>query len=469
MKKYLLIILPLLILYISGCSDDNNNVEEEELDAPVLVSSTPSDGASGISKGELTIILTFDQNVTSPSSTHSSVTLNNSSVNSINANLKEVKIEVSGLVESTTYDLVIPKGTILGPTKVEAQEIRISFTTKEAVILNITSSVVTENPLSQAQNVYDFLLENYGEKILSATMANVNWNINEAEWVKFHTGKYPAITTFDYVHLPASPANWIDYSDITVVEDWWNNNGIASAGWHWIVPRYEGDTEVNSYTYKPSETTFDASDALIEGTWENSVIKADLEKIADYILLLQNKNIPIIWRPIHEAAGNIYEYNDGTAWFWWGNDGAETYKSLWIYMFNYFKNKGINNLIWVWTTQTKDNDFYPGDEYVDIVGRDIYGNESGTSIAEEFNSIQETYPNKMISLSECGTVAEISEQWTSGARWSFFMPWYDYDRTLYTSGSEFEKTEHGHAPASWWVDAVNQDYVITRDEMPDLK
>ncbi|MFR5757995.1 MAG: glycosyl hydrolase [Bacteroides cellulosilyticus] len=61
--------------------------------------------------------------------------------------------------------------------------------------------------------------------------------------------------------------------------------------------------------------------------------------------------------------------------FWWGSDGADTYKKLWRYMFNFFKEKGINNLIWVWTTQTKDVDFYPGDEYVDIIGRDIYNRD----------------------------------------------------------------------------------------------
>ncbi len=469
MKNLLVIFLPVVILFLCSCSDDNNGVQEEELNPPVLVSSTPSDGAVDIAKGNITITLTFDQNITSPSSTHSLVTISNADADHIVANLKELKIEVSGLQESSTYELVIPKGVVIGPTKVEASEIRLSFSTKEAVQLNITSSLVTENPIPQAQNVYNFLLDNYGEKILSSTMANVNWNTNEAEWVKYHTGKYPAINTFDYVHLPASPADWIDYSDITVVEDWWNSNGIVSAGWHWIVPRYEGDTDVNKYTYKPSETTFKASNALVEGTWENAIIKADLEELADYLLLLQNKNIPLIWRPLHEAAGNIYEYNGGTAWFWWGYDGAEVYKNIWIYMFNYFKDKGVNNLIWVWTTQTGDQEFYPGDAYVDIIGRDIYGESSGSAIAEEFNSIQEIYSNKMITLSECGTVAQISDQWSSGSRWSFFMPWYDYKRTVNTSDSEFEKTEHEHASASWWIDAMSQDYVITRDEMPDLK
>ena len=41
---------------------------------------------------------------------------------------------------------------------------------------------------------------------------------------------------------------------------------------------------------------------------ENAIIKADLDKVANYLLLLQQANIPVIWRPLHEAAGT---------WFWW--------------------------------------------------------------------------------------------------------------------------------------------------------
>ena len=79
--------------------------------------------------------------LTSPSSTHSLVTISNADADHIVANLKELKIEVSGLQESSTYELVIPKGVVIGPTKVEASEIRLSFSTKEAVQLNITSSL----------------------------------------------------------------------------------------------------------------------------------------------------------------------------------------------------------------------------------------------------------------------------------------------------------------------------------------
>lgn len=123
---------------------------------------------------------------------------------------------------------------------------------------------------------------------------------------------------------------------------------------------YSGDGSVDPGTGKRTTTVFSAANATKEGTWENEVVKADLKKLAGYLKLLRDKRIPVIWRPLHEAAGNIYNYKNGKAWFWWGNDGAEAYKKLWIYIFNYFKKEGINNLIWVWTTQTKDSEFYPG-------------------------------------------------------------------------------------------------------------
>ncbi len=450
---------------VTACSKSENG-DDPVLDPPSLISSSPEDGATNIAIGDITIVLTYDQNVTSPSSGHGSVTLGDATIGSVSASLKEVTIEATGLEQGMTYELVVPAGVILGPTKVGAPGVKISFSTIAAPSQDITTSLCMENPSQQAQNVYNFLRENYGNKTVSGAMANVNWNINEAEWVKLQTGKYPAIATFDYIHLPDSPANWIDYSNTTIVENWWNNNGLISAGWHWNVPKSEGSS---GYAFYTEETSFSASNATVEGTWENDVIRADLEKVTGYLKLLQGKNIPVIWRPLHEASGNIYEYTNGTAWFWWGADGAEAYKKLWKYMFDYFEEQGLNNLIWVWTPQTKDDDFYPGDDCVDIIGRDIYNQSDAHAIASEFSEIQETYNTKMVTLSECGSVADISFQWSAGAKWSYYMPWYDYDRTNDPNSPDFSSSEHEHANASWWNNAFSQSYVITRDQMPDLK
>ncbi len=208
------------------------------------------------------------------------------------------------------------------------------------------------------------------------------------------------------------------------------------------------------YTYVPGETEFDLKNATVEGTWEKAFVDYDLANLATYLKLLQDADIPVLWRPLHEAAGG---------WFWWGTD-AEAFKALWKYMFNYLKAEGINNLIWVWTSQTGDDSWYPGDEYVDIIGRDLYGDDAA-SCASNYNTLVNQYSNKIVTLSECGwseyannneggRIAGIADQWNAGAKWSWFMPWY--------SGSD---AANPHADEAWWKAAMESDVVITRDEV----
>jgi len=463
MIKLRIRLLGVILTFIS-CGNDGGNDFVKTI--PPKFVNCVFQGAIKVNKGDAIIEVIYDQNVVllKPHG----INLNGVLITDVTAAYAKVSVKVT-LKEATEYSLKIPAGVIKGPDGSTADEVVISFRTKDRLSEVVDGDLAVENPSPQVVNVYNFLLEIYGKKSLSATHANVNWNINEAEWVKQHTGKYPAMNTMDYIHIPYESEGWIDYSNLTIVKDWWDNNGLLCANWHWLVPPYEGAPLSYDYSYKPEKTTFKASNVLVEGTWENEIAMADLEKLADYLQLLQENNIPLIWRPFHEAAGNIYEFTNGTAWFWWGADGPDTYKDLWIYMFKYFKSRGLNNLIWVWTTQTKDNVFYPGDEYVDIIGCDICNNSDAADIASQFSAIRNTYPNKMVTLSEMGSVSPISEQWSAGAQWSYFMPWYDYDRTSDINNSAFMGSIHEHADASWWIDAVNQSYVITRDQMPDLK
>ena len=54
----------------------------------------------------------------------------------------------------------------------------------------------------------------------------------------------------------------------------------------------------------------------------------------------------------------------------------------------------LNNLIWVWTTNTNSDalDWYPGHEYVDVIGMDIYpGENQHGSQYIEFNKVKEIF------------------------------------------------------------------------------
>jgi beta-mannanase len=317
------------------------------------------------------------------------------------------------------------------------------------------------------KRLYKYMKMNYGSKIFSSVMANVDWNHTIADQINTKTGKYPAINCYDFIHIYVPSGNsWINYNDITPVTEWADKGGIVSLMWHFNVPKTETTTigtDGSGVTCTPSETSFKAANALVSGTWENKYFNQQMDTVASVLLKLQDAGIVALWRPFHEGAGNAGAKNySGSAWFWWGANGAATYKALWKAMFTYFQGKGIHNLIWEWTTQnyngdstaySNDDDWYPGDDYVDMVGRDLYGYTAAQN-KTEYSEITSRYPSKLVALAECGSngstaFANISDVWTSGAKWLYFMPWY---------GSNLPSD-------AWWTDAMSQSYVITRDKV----
>ncbi|WP_305532932.1 glycosyl hydrolase [uncultured Bacteroides sp.] len=556
--------LSLIAAFTFASCDTDVDHDIPAVDAPVLVSTTPESGAAKVKTGEITIEVKYDKNIFFATDNLSEIKFTGGELISADvlgaSNILTVKVNVPG--RETACSLSIPEGIVTGPNQMPAPAVSVQFST---VALDKTLVAATS---AKAVKLYNYLLDNFETKTLSAMMANVAWNTEMSEKVYGWTGKYPAINCFDYVHLPASVAgaDWINYGDITPVKDWSDKGGIVAAMWHWNVPKkavgeasstqiWEGETvmpgdwsgnvqmtddaakavfadaqvgqvirvavkdvaagaqgsfknsgwsEIASgtdyfdisgdytlvitedvlkslqeggliigghdytavavylenngtaldpnkdYAFYKADTEFDATNATVEGTWENKVFTEDLKNAAAYLKLLRDADIPVLWRPFHEAAGG---------WFWWGKDAA-SFKSLWIAMFNYFKTEGLDNLIWVWTTEGNDADWYPGDQYVDIVGRDLYNKETADCVSE-YTSIAENYGNKIVSLSECGTVGLISEQWASGARWSWFMPWYD--------GTNEDGSPVVHADEAWWKDAMSQEFVVSREELPSME
>ena len=470
----------LLLLAIPACitacgGDDEGGSETPEV--ATLQSSVPASGATDVATTTKTIELTFSKEVNFASGKSADFDGTSCGMLTFSKSKNVVTFTIpTALKRDKSYTLSVPTGFFTDAnSNAEVAGFSVTFSTPETTKAdksNISKSLVTENPLPAAQKIYDYLLENYGSKTLSASMANVNWNFKEAELVYSATGKYPAIATMDYIHMYTQRSDWnsswkVKYDDITEVQKWVASNGIVAASWHWMVPTTSGTVPTSDGTLVTDLTTsFKPSNLLIDDTWEKSIRDTEYEIMANNILKLQEAGIALIWRPFHEASGNTL--SGGTAWFWWGREGAEVYKKVWIDMFNYFKEKGIRNLIWVWTTQTgygweeskgvmSDEDWYPGDEYVDIVGRDEYTYTVEKSLAE-FNGITSTFPNKMVALSECGSVGKLSEQFAAGAKWSWAMPWYQYNATTLDN--------HEHANTEWWKDAMNCENVITRDQLP---
>ena len=482
MKKFLFGFLGLGLL-LTGCQKSEPDTPQAGSGAvPKIESVSINDGASDVALDIGHIDVVYDMPVIL--SDASKVSMNGLSLN-VSVTNKRMRIEFGDLEKDNEYVLVIDAGAVVSRADgTPCNRATLSFATPktpagpgsgttpdpdpDAPVYNpgepgnYSPSLVTENPLPNAERVYEYMLSIYGSRTLSGAMAKVNWNLDEVNWVYKWTGKYPAMATFDYIHLPYSASgSWIDYGDIAPAKEWFEKGGIVSASWHWNVPVRNGSTE---YTFN-TNTTFKPSNVLKDGTWEKEVADADLKKMAGYLKQLQDEGIPVVWRPLHEAAGNIYTQWHSGAWFWWGSEGAKAYRDLWRYMFDFFKAEGLRNLIWVWTTQTSseadvDYAFYPGDEYVDIVGKDIYNIWGASDIASIFNVVAHMAPNKMVTLSENGNVADMSAQWNAGAKWLYFMPWYDYDND-FSSGYA-----HAHASISWWSSSFANPSVVDLSELP---
>ena len=305
-------------------------------------------------------------------------------------------------------------------------------------VFNIAGTPVTPNSTAQAVNLYNFLKSNFGTNILSGTMANYSTNITEATWVHTQTGKWPAITAFDLIDHTILNQSWINYSaPFTLGQDWWNNNGIVAMTWHWRDPLTKsGSFYVPSAATAPDAgTTFDISKVSDPTSAEYKAMIVDIDVIAGYLKQFKDANIPVIWRPLHEAAGG---------WFWWGAKGAEPYKTLWRLLFDRLVNyHGLTNLIWVWTTNADDDavNWYPGDAYVDVLGMDIYPgpNQHGSQYIS-FMKVKEMFGGrKLITLSECGSVPDPALMKEYGDTWSWFMPW---------NGDYTESDSHNGA--TWW-------------------
>ena len=304
-------------------------------------------------------------------------------------------------------------------------------------------SLVNTAATYEAKALYQYLLENYGKRILSGVMT-LN-SFDETTWLKNNVGKEPAIIGIDFMHCNRG-YNWYNNSQpANDAETWWNRNGIPVFTWHWRDPSRATE---EFYT---DRTSFDVSKINDSQSAEYKAMINDIDFIATQLKVLQRQNVPVLWRPLHEAAGG---------WFWWGAKGAQPCRKLYQVMYDRLvKYHGLNNLIWIWTREPNDEAWYPGDAYVDIVGRDIYKQGDISSQAPEFSSLNALYSNKKIlTISECGTMPDVDNLVKDKIAWSWFMTWYgDYTRSS------------AHNSLTLWKKNMESPYVITLDEMPSLK
>lgn len=297
-----------------------------------------------------------------------------------------------------------------------------------------------------------FLADAYGKRVLSGQQDGAIWSgqpAHELDLIQKATGRLPAIRSFEmgaFTPPVSESSKRAAPAVISRAKEWYQeSNGIVALCWHWHAPAGPGSIYIK-------DTPFDLRQGLVEGTPEHAAMLRDLDIIAGELLKLQAADVPVLWRPLHEANGR---------WFWWGAQGPEPFKELWRLMFERFASyHKLRNLIWIFSPgcATDLAAWYPGDAYVDIIGQDHYPMDGNTGPAADiFEQLVELGAGaKLVAMSENGPIPDPEGMLQQKAGWLFFGAWSGKTLLQYNSMDRLAAV-------------YRHPYVLNLDGLPDLK
>lgn len=280
---------------------------------------------------------------------------------------------------------------------------------------------VNPNATKNAVELLNYLYATAGNGIITGQHTQTI-PMEEIEYIRSVTGKEPKLRGFEL--LAYSPnINYEDASEPCLTEVYENRNtldiaynwametdGIVTFTFHWFSPL--GGRDKSFYT---EHTDFDASKVLEQGTPEREAFYKDMDRIAEELKRFCEADIPILWRPFHEAEG---------IWFWWGAKGPEVARELFKLMYvHYTEVHHLDNLLWVWNSGLAEG--YPGDDYVDVISVDIYLEEyEPTDYREDYEKlINASSKDKVAALAEVGYIPDVHKLEQSRTPWAYYMTW----------------------------------------------
>ena len=230
--------------------------------------------------------------------------------------------------------------------------------------------------------------------------------------------------------------------------------------------------------------------SIIPGGENHEKFKGWLDKVADFMMSLKSPEgepIPLIFRPWHEHTGSG---------FWWGkgNATAQEFIALWQFTISYLRDeKGLHNLIWAYSPDmihlnSRDAylEYWPGDEWVDILGLDAYDrngadyDHKGLQMIRLMKNIAYT-KNKPLALTETGLENNNPEDsdyynkkwWTSmlykiieNEPVSFVLLWRNGD--FPANGGHYFSAFRGCYSEKDFLDFSRKDKVLFEDDLPDM-
>jgi mannan endo-1,4-beta-mannosidase len=271
-------------------------------------------------------------------------------------------------------------------------------------------------------------------------------------------GDYPGVAGFELGELELGGRLSLDSSAFAHIAErvkWFHKqNGIITVSWHCVNPissQWPGIKEPNGAgsaweVNMLSSSGLNAVKSILPGGCNHAMFNTWLDRLARNFHQWRDENgtlIPFIFRPYHEHSGSF---------FWWGSKRCydEEYAELWRYTVKYLRNKGLHNILYAYNTDKVYSEVeylkgYPGDEYIDMLSIDWYGQgeEFNKNIdnALAFTTKLAEQKQKLHALSECGPISEGLQKILAKYKSSYVLTWRHIPPRN-GNANELRKTRH---------------------------
>jgi hypothetical protein len=195
------------------------------------------------------------------------------------------------------------------------------------------------------------------------------------------------------------------------------------------------------------------------------------EFLENYAAVIADFGHPVLFRPLNEMNGDWCIYSA-----YHTCKDTEVYKAVYRYIYEIFRGQGaLENTIWVWNPNSKSypdfkwNDafmYYPGDEYVDVVGLTAYNTgtfyseygEAWTEFSELYDELYEDYSERfsqplIITEFACAEFGGDKELWME----EMFKVIAGYDRirlAIWWDGCDWDA--YGNVARSYFLDSSEE-------------
>ncbi|MFD1293344.1 glycoside hydrolase family 26 protein [Lutibacter holmesii] len=312
---------------------------------------------------------------------------------------------------------------------------------KQIVETTFTDSNASENVKKLHQRLINISKKGIAIGHQDDTSYGLGWNHkNHLDTIKSDvqivTGDFPAVFGFDLgwieidkpYNLDTVPFN----SMKNLIIDAHKKGGIITISWHVNNPVTEG-----SSWDKTSAVT-----SIIKGGAQREKYELWVSKLANFMndLKYNGADIPVIFRPFHEMNGS---------WFWWGGENCnpKDYITLWQETVELLRDTHqVHNLLYAYSPNKLNPEddylrYYPGDNFVDILGIDIYdfnnSEDYKKAVIHDIAVLKKIakQKNKPYAFTETGLESLQTKNWFTqvlyptieGSGISWVLTWRNYD------------------------------------------